>query len=122
MPEWIQGQALPTKDECPFTGWGNSFQVKCEVTLPFQLTQFTLNRKIEHQVFLSDSGSNSPTSPDMILGRDLIRKLGLDLKFNNDTPIIIWEDVKVPMVPCGHWIPAQINKAFATLLQLPLTL
>jgi hypothetical protein len=58
----------------------------------------------------------------MILGRDLIRKLGLDLKFNDDTPAIIWEDVEVPMVPHGHCTPAQINKAFATILVLPLTL
>jgi hypothetical protein len=103
MPKWIQEQALPTKDECPFTGWGSSFQAEHEVTLPFQLTQFAPNRKIEHQVFLSNSGLDSPTSLDMILGRDLIHKLGLiDLKFNDNTPAIIWEDFKVPMVPCGH--------------------
>jgi hypothetical protein len=77
MPKWIQDQALPTKDKCPFTGWGSSFQAKHEVTLPFRLTQFTPNRKIEHPVFLSESGSDSPTSPDMILGCDLIHKLGL---------------------------------------------
>jgi hypothetical protein len=58
----------------------------------------------------------------MILGRDLIRKLGLDLKFNDDTPAIIWEDVEVPMVPCGHWTPAQIDEAFATILEPPSTL
>jgi hypothetical protein len=122
MPKWIQDQALPTKDECPFTGWGSSFQAKCEVTLPFQLTQFAPNRKIEHPVFLSESGSDSPTSPDMILGCNLICKLGLDLKFNDDTPAIIWEDVEVPMVPGGHWTPAQIDEAFTTILELPLTL
>jgi hypothetical protein len=122
MPKWIQDQALPTKDKCPFTGWGSSFQAKCEVTLPFQLTQFPPNRKIEHPVFLSESGSDSCTSLDMILGCDLIHKLGLDLKFNDDTPAIIWEDVEVPMVPCGHWTPAQIDEAFATILELPLTL
>jgi hypothetical protein len=65
MPKQIQDQALPTKVEFPFTGWGSSFQAKCEVTLPFQLTQFTPNRKIEYEVFLSDSGSDSPTSPDV---------------------------------------------------------
>jgi hypothetical protein len=86
------------------------------------LTQFALNRKIKHQVFLSDSGSDSPKSLDMILGRDLIRKLGLDLKFNDHTPAIIWEDVEVPMVPRGHWTPARIDEAFATILELPLTL
>jgi hypothetical protein len=122
MPKWIQDQALPTKDKCPFTGWGSSFQAEHEVTLPFRLTQFALNRKIEHPVFLSESGSDSPTSLDMILGCDLIRKLGLDLKFNDNTPAIIWEDVEVPMVPHGHWIPAQIDKAFVTILEPPLTL
>jgi hypothetical protein len=106
----------------PFTGWGSSFQAEPEVTLPFRLTQFAPNRKIEHPVFLSESGSDSPTSPDMIIGRNLIRKLGLDLKFNDDTPAIIWEDVEVPMVPHGHWTPAQIDEAFATILKLPLTL
>jgi hypothetical protein len=111
MPRWIQDQALPTKDKCPFTGWGSSFQAEREVTLPFWLTQFAPNRKIEHPVFLSESGSDSPTSPDMILGRNLIRKLGLDLKFNDNTPAIIWEDVKVPMVPRGHWTPARIDEA-----------
>jgi hypothetical protein len=94
-------------------GWGSSFQAEREVTLPFRLTQFAPNRKIEHPVFLSESGSDSPTSPDMILGRDLICKLGLDLKFNDDTPAIIWEDVEVPMVPRGHWTPAQIDEAFS---------
>jgi hypothetical protein len=58
----------------------------------------------------------------MILGGDLIRKLGLDLKFNNDTPAIIWEDVEVPMVPRGHWTPARIDEAFATILEPPSTL
>jgi hypothetical protein len=122
MPKCIQDQALPTKDEFSFTGWGSSFQAEHKVTLPFWLTQFAPNRKIEHPVFLSKSGSNSPTSPNMILGCDLIRKLGLDLKFNDDTPIIIWEAVEVTMVPLGHWTPAQIDKAFATILEPPLTL
>jgi hypothetical protein len=35
----------------------------------------------------------------MILGCNLIHKLGLDLKFNDDTQAIIWEDIEVPMVP-----------------------
>jgi hypothetical protein len=42
--------------------------------------------------------------------------------FVMDTPVIIWEDVEVPMVPHGHWTSAQIDKAFATILELPSTL
>jgi hypothetical protein len=58
----------------------------------------------------------------MILGCDLIHKLGLDLKFNDDTPAIILEDIEVPMVPHGHWTPAQIDEAFATILEPPSTI
>jgi hypothetical protein len=58
----------------------------------------------------------------MILGCDLIHKLGLDLKFNDEIPAIIWEDVEVSMVPHGHWTPAQIDEAFATILEPPSTL
>jgi hypothetical protein len=84
------------------------------------LTQFTPNRKIEHPVFLSKSGSDSPKSPDMILGHDLICKLGLDLKFNDETPATIWEDVEVPMVPHGDWTPAQMTKHLQQFLNCPL--
>jgi hypothetical protein len=99
MPKWIQDQALPTKDECPFTGWGSSFQAECKVTLPFRLTQFAPNRKIEHPVFLSESGSDSSSSPDMILGHDLICKLGLDLKFNDDIRGAICRIKMTPLTP-----------------------
>jgi hypothetical protein len=58
----------------------------------------------------------------MILGHDLICKLGLDQKFNDDTQAIIWEDVEVLMVLRGHWTPAQIDEAFTTILELPWTL
>jgi hypothetical protein len=84
--------------------------------------QFAPNRKIVDTVSLSESGSDSPTSPDMILGCNMICKLlGHDLKLNDDTPAIIWEDVEVPMVPCGQWNPAQIDEAFATILEPPST-
>jgi hypothetical protein len=58
----------------------------------------------------------------MILGCNLICKIGLDLTFNDNPPAIIWEDIEVPMFPCGHWTPTQIDKAFATMLEMPSTL
>jgi hypothetical protein len=106
-PSGFKNKLYLLKMNVPSPEWGSLFQAECEVTLPFQLTQIAPNRKIDYQVFLSNSGSDSPTSLDMILGCDLIRKLGLDLKFNDNTPAIIWEDVKVPMVvPHQHWTPA----------------
>jgi hypothetical protein len=53
----------------------------------------------------------------MILGHDLICKLGLDLKFNDETPATIWEDVEVPT---WRLDPSPNDKAFATILELPI--
>jgi hypothetical protein len=58
----------------------------------------------------------------MILGCNLICKIGLDLKFNDNTPAIIWEDIEVPMFPHGDWTPTQIDEEFATMLEMPSTL
>jgi hypothetical protein len=119
MPKWIREQAIPTADQAPFIGWGSEFKAEKEVLLPFKLTQFAPNRKIQHSVLLSEANTNSPTSPDLILGRDLIRKLGLELNFRDETPAIIWDDVAVPMVPRGHWTPARIDEAFAAANEPP---
>ena len=114
IPKWIRDQATLTADQAPFIRWGSEFKADHKVILPFKLTQFTPNWKIEHSVLLSEANTHSSTSPDLILGRDLIRKLGLKLNFCDDTPVILWDDVAVPMhqVPRGHWTPACIDEAF----------
>jgi Reverse transcriptase (RNA-dependent DNA polymerase) len=114
MLKWIREQAIPTADQAPFIGWRSEFKAEKEVILPFKLTQFAPNRKMQHTVLLSKANTNSPTPPNLILGCDLIHKLGLELNFCNETPVILWDDVAMPMVPHGHWTPARINKAFAT--------
>ena len=114
IPKWIHDQATLTADQAPFIRWGSEFKADQEVILPFRLTQFTPNRKIEHSILLSQANTHSSTSPDLILGCNVICKLGLKLNFRDDTPVILWDDVAVPMVHCGQWTPARIDEAFAT--------
>jgi hypothetical protein len=71
-----------------------SRQKQKQQSLPFLLTQFALNRKFEHQVFLSNSICSeqkiwTPSIPfwfRLRLACTLISMM---------TPVIIWEDVKV---------------------------
>ena len=48
--------------------------------------------------------------------------MGLELNFCDDTPVILWDDVTIPMVPHGHWTPTHIDEAFATASAPPLML
>jgi hypothetical protein len=43
------------------------------------------------------------SKPDIIIGCDLIKALGLTLDFAADPPVISWEDATVPIVPQGYW-------------------
>jgi hypothetical protein len=104
IPKWLIEQALPAND-APFAGWGSEFTTKKIVALPFVLTQIAPNQKISHEVHLSEvttSGNNS-YAQKMIIGQDIMRKLGLNLNFYNETPVITWNKLSVPMVKHGFW-------------------
>ena len=63
------------------------------------LPQFTSSRKIEHSFHLFTKTRNDRY--DMILGRDLTQKLGLDIL--NSERKFKWNGIEVQMVPSGHW-------------------
>lgn len=48
----------------------------------------------------------------MIIGRDLIKALGLSLDFSVEPPTISWEDSSVPVVPKGYWTKEKIFETF----------
>ena len=43
---------------------------------------------------------------DFILGRDLLKDLGLDIQYNASQ--FVWNDIMVTMVPSGHWTKEKI--------------
>ena len=59
--------------------------------MQFILSEFFEKRIIEHEVHVAKQLSNY----DMILGRDLLHELGIDIKFSTKT--VDWDDVSIPM-------------------------
>jgi hypothetical protein len=77
------------------------------------MTQFAPNRKINHKIHLSTVMNKSSTyAPDMIIGRDIIRKLGLNLNFYDEIPVISWNELSVPMAKRGFCTTNNIQEMF----------
>ena len=58
------------------------------------LPEFYSNRLLTHEVHVLQSNS---TNYDMIMGRNLMEKIGLELSFKNYN--VTWDDVSIPMKP-----------------------
>ncbi len=121
MPKWIQDQALRTKDECPFTGWGSCL-------LPSQTWS--------HTSFLIDSIHSkkknwTPSIPFQIRLR--LTKISrhdswtwLDLQIRTWSKVQWWDPshnlgrCRSTYGPTWRLDPSPNDKAFATILELPI--
>jgi hypothetical protein len=114
IPKWLLEQSISGPNQTPFSGWGSEFTSDRIVHLPLILTQFSPTRKIVHQVHLSKTKHHDRIAhvPDMIIGRDIIKNLGLTLNFQALTPIVEWDDIMVPMVTRGFWKRQRLNLTF----------
>lgn len=65
---------------------------RCEV--PFTLPAFHEHREISWECYVDESPSNS-CQYDMIIGRDLMHELGMDILFS--TAEMVWDNASVPM-------------------------
>jgi Retroviral aspartyl protease len=114
LPDWAIGKASKD-DPCTYTTLGGTFKTMRKTYVAFQLVQFAPNRTITHDVALLEGNTSTKkddSRPYIILGRDLIKSLGLTLDFSVDPPVINWEDVSVPVVPRGYWTKQKISEAF----------
>ena len=82
-----------------------SFKTKRKCEIEFTLPAFHENRKILCNAYVDDSPRDS-CSYDMIIGRDLMHSLGINLLF--DTAEITWDNAKVRMqsqeILSGDWL------------------
>ena len=78
-----------------WTTMGGNFITRRKSLIKFTLPEFYLNRVIQYSVHVDDSTDASQASYDMIIGRDLMSELALDISFTTHT--IIWEGTSVPM-------------------------
>jgi hypothetical protein len=73
--------------------------------MAFQMVQFAPHQTIVHEVALLEDTPETrkdDSKLDIIIGRDLIKSLGLTLDFAAYPPTITWEDSTVPIVPRGY--------------------
>lgn len=94
---------------------GGTFQTVRKTHVAFQLVQFAPNRTVTHEVAILEDDNRTKKDearPDMIIGRDLIKALGLSLDFSVEPPTISWEDSSVPVVPKGYWTKEKILETF----------
>jgi hypothetical protein len=90
------------KTESKSTKWstkGGSFKTKRNCEIEFTLPEFHENRKITCSAYVDESHHES-SNYDMIIGRDLLHSLGINLPF--DTAEISWDNAKMHMQPPGR--------------------
>ena len=76
------------------TSWSTpagAFETKYKANIKFTLPEFHAKKLITWDTYITDQ----PMNYDLIIGRDLMKELGLIIDFKNES--IIWDDVKVSM-------------------------
>jgi predicted aspartyl protease len=90
LPSWVLSKA--SEDEaCTYSTLSGSFQTNRKTRMALQLVQFAPHRTNTHEVALledSPATRKDESKPDIIIGRDLIKALGLTLDFAAEPPTI----------------------------------
>ena len=93
------GEKMRKNDETKWQTQAGRFSTKYTYLMSdMSLPQFTNNRKFEFTVNKFDT--NKINGYNIILGRDVMHLLGLNIQFEDCS--FQWGDITVPMVPRGH--------------------
>jgi len=67
----------------------------------------SVRQKKAYYYFFPHVKKRSKDKYDFILGRDLLKDLGLDIQYSASQ--FVWKDIIVAMVPSGHWTKEKIS-------------
>ena len=81
------------KEKSSYKTAAGTFESRFNMSLTFKLDEFGGNTKIHHNFDLDENEDG--IGYDMIIGRDLLNELNIDVRFSDKT--IKWEDQLVPM-------------------------
>jgi len=73
----------------------------------YRLLLTSVRQKKAYYYFFPHVKKRSKDKYDFILGRDLLKDLGLDIQYSASQ--FIWNDIIVTMVPSGHWTKEKIS-------------
>ena len=79
---------------------GGVFSTDARCAVPFYIADFSTQKKVTWTFHVDSSTRSTACGYDMIIGRDLLRKLGIDIKFSSE--MLKWDDTEIPMREFGH--------------------
>jgi hypothetical protein len=92
LPEGMYENRRQTKETIWKTNAG-VYLTKYEVPLRFSLPEFAPSKEIEFTMAVDETEKTSKY--DMVLGRDILRALGIDILFSNGK--LSWDGITIPM-------------------------
>jgi hypothetical protein len=103
---WKETESIATK----WSTKGDSFKSKRKCEIEFTLPAFHENRNITCNAYVDESHHKS-SNYDIIIGRDLLHSLGINLLFHRAE--IAWDNAKIRMQPPGkpneEWLVTKLN-------------
>ena len=91
------------KQNCKSAKWttkGGVFSTDSECTVPFYIADSSTQKLINWTCHIDTSDRSASSNYDMMIGKDLLNELGIDIKFSSGT--LKWEDTEVPMRDFGE--------------------
>ena len=85
---------------------GGNFETDARCAVPFFIVDFSTQKRVKWNFHVDSQSTSKKTGYDMIIGRDLLFKLGIDLMFSRGT--LKWEDTKIPMRDFGELQDQQV--------------
>ena len=76
---------------------GGDFVTKKKGLIKFSLPEFFLNKTIQYSCHIDDTTCATDASYDMIIGRDLLSALAIDISFTRHE--LTWEGISVENMP-----------------------
>ena len=87
---------------------GGIFTTKRKAIIEFKLPEFSNSRTIQTTAHVDDTTQPKSAQHNMIVGTDLLEKLGTDLMFSKK--LVIWDDLQIPMKDRGTISDRDLNE------------
>ena len=79
---------------------GGQFETSASCEIQMKLLDFSSSRTVTWRFHVDKNSKSETENYDMIIGKDLMQNLGLDVKYSNLT--LQWEQLEVPMRNYGE--------------------
>jgi hypothetical protein len=100
LNEFTKGLQKEKSKSAKWTTKGGTFSTSAECAVPFYICDFSTQKRVQWTFHVDCTEKSSNLGYDMIIGRDLLSELGIDIMFSTGT--LRWEDTKIPMCTFGE--------------------